>query len=122
MDANPITDDTSLMLSKMLEMTFERQKVISNNLANVNTPGYIRQEVDFELQMKKLIEAGDISGLEDLKANITKDLKNPVRLDGNNVDIGMEINELMENSLSFNLLGRAYKPPMNILRTAIQGR
>ncbi|MCJ8330447.1 MAG: flagellar basal body rod protein FlgB [Lentisphaeria bacterium] len=122
MDANPITDDTSLMLSKMLEMTFERQKVISNNLANVNTPGYIRQEVDFELQMKKLIEAGDISGLEDLKANITKDLKNPVRLDGNNVDIGMEINELMENSLSFNLLGRAYKTRMNILRTAIQGR
>ena len=46
-------DSISAMMQKALDGTWERQKAISNNIANHETPGYKAQKVMFEDALKK---------------------------------------------------------------------
>ena len=57
-DAIILGDRQSHLLSKMMELSQERQQAISHNLANANTPGYIRQDVDFSRQLADLVRDG----------------------------------------------------------------
>jgi len=44
------------VLDKALDASDLRKTVITNNLANINTPGYKRREVDFESLLKQELE------------------------------------------------------------------
>ncbi len=112
-------DQTITLLSKMMELSTSRQKVIANNLANANTPGYTRQELDFESQLRKLVNDGDIGGLQNLQGEIVKDESNVARNDGNNVRVSQEMNEMSQNGILFSLMQKALKTKMNILKSAI---
>ena len=88
-----------------------RNEVIGNNIANVNTPGYKRQDIDFEGQLQQAL--GDSryvsmdakvrkAGRSDLRPRLYTDHANySYRLDGNNVDIDTENIELAANQLKY---------------------
>lgn len=47
------TDNSINLLGKMLDVSATKHKVIANNIANINTPGYKKMEVSFAEQLEK---------------------------------------------------------------------
>lgn len=116
---NLIYDKAVHLNSKMMEIAMERQKVIANNLANANTPGYTRRDVDFKETLANIIDRNDRAALDQFQGDMIKDSGPPARLDGNNVSQANEMNEMMQNSVLHNLLSKAYSTKMGILKQAI---
>lgn len=95
------------VLQKAADASWVRNDVLSNNIANVDTPGYKRQDVDFESQLKRALRStrfksvdarvGAVSTIE-LKPRIYTDSPGfSYRLDGNNVDVDTESAQLAAN-------------------------
>lgn len=96
------------VLDKAADASWVRNSVISNNLANVDTPNYKRKDVQFESYLAEAIAGGD--SLDDNIANVDLDAINPTtyvdgayayRLDGNDVDVDTESAELAKNQLRY---------------------
>lgn len=106
------------LLAKGLETSSLRHKVISNNIANVNTPRFKRQIVTFEEQMAKVFDRKiDLVGKRTDDRHIPIDEicymdVNPVtmtdkihvmRNDKNNVDIDVEMSDLAKNTMTYQI-------------------
>ncbi len=114
-----LSDFNSTAISKMMALTHDRQRVIANNIANTNTPGYIRRDYQFEDELARILKAKDADEVKNLKGLVVRDLSDEPRLDGNNVKSAKEMNLMMQNGIFYNLLSKAYNTRLNILRTAI---
>ena len=102
------------ILDKAADAAYIRHDVISNNIANTDTPNYKRQDVQFETILQASL-AGDGSlserveqvnmNLEDLSSYIYTDQTSlSYRLDGNNVDPEQEDAYLAENTIRYQTL------------------
>ncbi|MHC4454093.1 MAG: flagellar basal body rod protein FlgB, partial [Planctomycetota bacterium] len=81
-----ITDKNIEVLSKLLDLTNVKNKVIANNIANVNTPGYKKLEVTFQEELRKAIKSKDVEKINKVSEKIALS-NNPItRKDGSNVD------------------------------------
>jgi flagellar basal-body rod protein FlgB len=121
-DAIILGDRQSHLLAKMMELSQERQQVISHNLANANTPGYIRQDVDFAKQLAELARTGTAEDFASLSPRLVEDHSRPAtRLDGNNIEPAGEMGEMMQNGLLYELLARAFSTRASILKMAVDG-
>ncbi|MDR4498659.1 MAG: flagellar basal body rod protein FlgB [Candidatus Scalindua sp.] len=91
-------DKNTELLSKLLDLSSVKNKVIANNIANVNTPGYEKLEVTFEKELRDAIEKGNIDKIKNVKEKIelSKDVGNGK--DGNNVDIDKQMIEFFKSS------------------------
>ncbi|MBQ9135260.1 MAG: flagellar basal body rod protein FlgB [Lachnospiraceae bacterium] len=100
------------VLDKAADAAWLRNEAISNNIANATTPGYVRQDVAFESELKKALgRSSNTSNMDQrvaavktsqLQAETYKDMKGyAYRLDGNNVDIETENVMLAENQLKY---------------------
>lgn len=104
------------VLDKALDASSLRETVITNNMANINTPGYKRREVDFEsllrqeldnIKWNSLDEKIDNVQLSHLDAGVHFDMQAygyDYRLDGNNVDVDVENTELASEQLRYQLI------------------
>lgn len=96
------------ILGKSLNASLLRQNVISENIANNDTPGYKRKDVKFEgLLQEALMSTDKVSdiNLNTLTPQVEIDKSNlSYRLDGNNVNIDTEMTELTKNQIKFNVL------------------
>ncbi|UDQ97506.1 flagellar basal body rod protein FlgB [Lentisphaerota bacterium WC36G] len=116
-----VFDNTAIINSQMMQMAQERQKLIANNIANAETPNYIRQESDFRMQLANAVANNDIAKVQNLKSNNFEDTKVEPKKDGNNIILPNEMNEMMQNSIFYNLANKAFKTRMNIIKSAIKG-
>lgn len=101
-----------------------RQQVLANNLANVNTPGFKRSDVQFDSVLAHAVdaaEAGDASSLQGLKASVETDSASSMRADGNNVDIDNEMANIAENNVRYNALVQLASKQLNTLEYVISG-
>ena len=100
------------VLNKAADAAWTRNDVLANNIANMDTPGYKRKDVDFESQLKqamrntrfKSVDAR-VSAINDteLETRVYTDASGfSYRLDGNNVDIDTETARLAENQIKYN--------------------
>lgn len=97
------------VLDKACDASWMRNSVISNNIANVDTPGYKRKDVQFEEYLMN--EVGYTDSLDDEVAGVDLDGLNAstyteystlsYRIDGNNVDIDTENAELAKNQIKY---------------------
>jgi len=113
-------------LQKALDASWLRNEVISNNIANVDTPGYKRKTVKFEEFLSSEMKTGKISkGQTRLKSSdimVSQDYSTlSYRSDGNNVDIENEMAELATNSLRYNTLIQKMNGDFQNLRKVIRG-
>jgi flagellar basal-body rod protein FlgB len=121
------------VLEQALAASSLRQKVISNNIANVNTPGFKKSEVAFE---DVLQEALDDTGLPLTQTNerhlpvrqvsMVTPRENMVgntslRTDGNNVDIDVEMAEMAKNSIYYDAVVKQLSHYITDLKSAISG-
>ncbi|OGV48777.1 MAG: flagellar basal-body rod protein FlgB [Lentisphaerae bacterium GWF2_52_8] len=119
---SPFFDDTTLLSSKLMEIATERQRVIANNIANAETPGYIRLDIDFQKKLADAIGADDMQALGKVRGKMVKDTKDEPKVDGNNVLIPREMNEMMQNGVLYSLLNRAFSTRINIIKSAITSK
>lgn len=97
------------VLEKACDAGWMRNAAISNNIANVDTPGYRRKDVTFESYLQNAVSGGsslddEVAGidLEMLTGNTYTDYASAsYRLDGNNVDIDTENVELAKNQMKY---------------------
>jgi flagellar basal-body rod protein FlgB len=99
------------VLDKAADASWTRESILTNNIANVDTVGYKRQDVDFESLLKK--ELGNCkhtsldtkissTDLTNLTPNVYTDYSQySYRLDGNNVDIDTEEVELASEQIRY---------------------
>jgi flagellar basal-body rod protein FlgB len=111
------------LISKLLDVAILRQRVIGQNIANVNTPGYRQREVVFEQQLHDLLAGGE-SGetMVGLEAEVREARGLTARSDGNNVDIDLEMGRLTKNSLLYQTYSQILATKLGMLRSAIGGQ
>lgn len=99
------------VLDRAADASWLRNEAISNNIANVDTPNYKRQDVAFESELKKALGYNRYQSMDSKVSNIKSSRLRPqvytdysdfsYRLDGNNVDIENENVMLAENQLKY---------------------
>ena len=123
---NMFSDVTSQLLTKALDTASMRQRVISNNLANINTPGFKRPYVTFEEELRKTLETNNrvnLNSIQKIEPQINKDNSTSMRLDGNNVDMDQEMVDLAMNSINYNTAVQQLNKKLGMLRYVIsEGR
>lgn len=115
-------DVTFQTLDLALGAAGKRQEVLANNLANVNTPGYKRLDVEFDGMLAKAIDsarAGDRVGLDKLQPGVSTDDSVAVRADGNSVDVDQEMAFLAENNIRYNALVQLTQKKLETLKYVI---
>ena len=122
--------DYVYVLDKAADASWMRQEAISNNIANVNTPGYKRQDVAFEDSLQEAISNSRYRSTDEKVANLSKaDLRIrsytdssgfSYRLDGNNVDIDTENAALARNQLKYNALVDSINHEFSMIKAVTQ--
>jgi flagellar basal-body rod protein FlgB len=105
------------MLEKMLDYTSMNHRVIANNIANVNTPGFKQSAVSFDGELKRAIENGE--NISAVKVKVFKPNIAATRADGNNVDIDLEMGKLTENSLMYKIYAQLLSRRIRGVKDAI---
>ena len=120
--------------SRALAAASLRHEVLSNNIANVNTPNFRRSHVRFEdLLQKELGLAEDplmkvvrthdrhlpVAFRGKARAVIEQDENTNMRLDRNNVDIDIEMAEVAKNQLYYSALATALGGHISKLKSVI---
>ena len=105
-------DHISNDLQKYLDLVATRQKLVISNIANIDTPGYETQDIDFESEFERLTlgqnpEVIAVAGL-------------PVKNDGNDVSLDRESRLLSENALRFRFAVTLLKDRFGMIKQALQ--
>lgn len=118
------------VLDRAADASWTRETVISNNIANVDTPGYKRQDVAFEDVLKRELKSSKYDTLQKAVDNVslnklegrtyTDYASYSYRLDGNNVDIDTENVELASEQLRYQTLTSAVSNEFTRMNTAMQ--
>lgn len=116
----PGFDKNFAVLEQLMTISANRQKVIAHNIANVDTPGYRRKELNFEEELLRAVEDNDITAMREVEGKITESMDPTLRNDGNNVDINKEMGQLNKNSMAYSLYTQLYAKKMDMLRMAMR--
>ena len=116
-------DKSATLLEKMLDVSSVKHKVIANNIANVNTPGYKKMDVSFADQLEKALNESSVNKFDALQPKIViskEDTSETVRNDGNNVDMDKEVSSLVKNTLSYNIYTQLLAKKFEGIKSAIE--
>lgn len=100
------------VMGATLDATSKREALISNNLANVNTPNYKRKDLRFETELKNAFIRANGDSVDARVKHLDLDALEPqtytdyaklsYRYDGNNVDINTENGIAAANQIKYN--------------------
>lgn len=116
-------DVTYLLLKKMLDVCTLRHRIIANNIANVDTPGYKRATVIFEEKLRSLLKRGlNAEKIREIQPQIYIDETSTWREDFNNVDIEKEMVRLSTNTLRYSIYAQLIEKKLQMIKQAIKGK
>ena len=102
------------ILDKAADASWMREKTIAHNIANVDTPGYKRRDIEVDTTLKQAIEKTKANNLHGAVTNLDVASLQPkvftdyagysYRLDGNNVDVDTENVELASEQIKYQAL------------------
>lgn len=125
MSWDAFTDGAMRLLEKTLTWHTKNQEIISGNIANLDTPGYTRKEMDFQ----NILENYTRGNLMTVGLTTT----NPGHLPGSDVEAGLvqetsedvdldkEMVHMAENQISYNTSVQMLIKKLSYLRTVIEG-
>jgi flagellar basal-body rod protein FlgB len=116
----PVTlfDNTQLALERAISGASMRQEVLSNNLANAETPGFKRSDVDFHSTLAQAMKSDDPKSIEATTFSSEQE-QQTLRADGNGVDIDVESANMAKNGLEYEALVSVAKARIGILQSAM---
>ena len=100
--------------SLMLDLISQRQRVLGSNIANVDTPGYVRKDIDFStylgnmnspLETKLSTALGPSGIIEDRQRQ--------------EIDIAEELSEIQKNSIMYTMATRRMSNIITEMKTVI---
>lgn len=126
------------LLEQAISTASVRHKVIADNIANVNTPGFKRSEVRFEDALREEMDSskqklpmfitherhiGQMVRSKMPKPHIRTVTENSFRTDGNNVDIEMEMANMAKNTIYYDATVQQLSRHYSSIKSAInEGR
>lgn len=118
------------VLDKAADASWKREALISNNIANVDTPGYKRQDLDFQSALKLELARSNHDSLDSRIGQMDLTKLNPMtftdmagysyRLDGNNVDIDTENVELASEQIRYQAVTTSISQEFSRMKTVIK--
>jgi len=112
-----IADATMSTLHAALSGLAQRQRVSADNIANVNTPGFLAGRTDFESTLRTELADGRTPTAGG--GSVTRSLA-ATRTDGNNVDLDSETVIATETGLRYSLALQALNGKYDLLRSALR--
>jgi flagellar basal-body rod protein FlgB len=133
-----IFSTTIRLLEKNLDLRAKNQNLISANLANSETPGYIPSSLSFEGELKDALNnrggatppitnprhiplKGQGAVLDMVQGTIRETPDGSVGSDGNGVELEQEMGKLAENQILYNATVQLAVKKFEMLKTAIKG-
>ncbi len=113
----PMSDVASVAIRAALTGLSARQRVLADNIANVETPGFLAGRVDCEESLRAALEAQQPG---DTELSTRRSLA-PLNHNGNNVKLDDEVVGLVEVGLRYQMMTEAMNSKFGLLRTAISG-
>lgn len=118
------------MVEKSLDYLWQKQRVISNNVANIDTPGYkskyVTFEADFQNRLRTASSTGDsrriTRAIQSATPTIHENEGGSARLDGNNVNADVQMVEMTRTALQYQYGLSSVNSDIGRLRTAIKGQ
>ncbi|TBL77722.1 flagellar basal body rod protein FlgB [Paenibacillus thalictri] len=123
------------LMERSLDASTLRQKVISNNVANVDTPYYKRSEVRFEELLEQQMNGSSLEGrrtdprhfyigrpAQPVQPEVVSDGNTSINNNLNNVDVDYEMSLMAKNQLRYNVVVQELNSELKRVRTAIEGR
>jgi flagellar basal-body rod protein FlgB len=105
-----VLDRVAGQLERYMDLLSMRQKLVASNIANVDTPGYQTQDIDFQTEFQSSMSGSPtVVGVAGLA----------VKNDGNNVSLDRESRLLAENALRFQMASSLLRGEINQIRSAI---
>lgn len=127
-----IFNRTFKMLSNSLDISAMRHKLITGNIANMDTIGYKPEDIDFEKTLKKAMDdkkfqpmtttdSNHFSGAGQSDASVKERISYDADLEHlDSVNIDTEMDHLVENNIKYRETIEMLSRKMSILRNAIQ--
>ena|ERR1700685_3143419 len=108
-------DPTTTQLAHYMDLLSARQKLVTSNMANADTPGYKTQDIDFQFEFMSMVDGQGPQTIHP-EGLATKP-------DGNDVSLDREARLLSENAMRFNVASTLVKGSLKTIRSAIdEGR
>lgn len=116
---------------RAIDISQQRQKILANNIANVETPGFKRSDIDFDKSFSEYLNQSSINLKTTHKNHIStntmpsyyvkKDKSYSHRIDGNNVNIDYEMAETAKNNIKHDAMIARVSGQLKRLTLAIKG-
>ncbi len=87
------------ILEAGIKAEYLRNEAIASNIANLGTPGYRRVDIKFEELLAKAVDSSGAVNLSDIKPQIHRPKRTPVKANGNDVSLEAEIGNMVKNTL-----------------------
>jgi flagellar basal-body rod protein FlgB len=110
-------DVTSITLQQALGDLAARQRATADNIANIETPGYLARRVMFEDSLRSAVSAGTP---DRATTTVARSLE-PTGVNGNNVNLDHETLSNVDTGLRYQLMLRALDSRYGLLHDAIRG-
>jgi flagellar basal-body rod protein FlgB len=125
------------VLEKSLNAASLQHQLISNNIANVDTPGYKKSEVVFQSKLDEVLSAKDKDYLplmvtnknhipavpnltvDDINPEIVTNTETSLRTDENNVDIDSEMSKMADNTSYYASLAHLVSLKLGMLQSVV---
>ena len=118
------------VLDKAADASWKRETLLANNIANVDTPGYKRQDIDFQSVLKSELNNYEFMNLDQKMNAVDLTELNPMvytdhgnfsyRLDGNNVDMDTEQVELASEQIKYQALTQSITAEFQRLQAVLK--
>lgn len=115
-------DQIVQIMEKMMDVCELRHRVLAGNLANVDTPNYVRKDVQFKDALAQAIRGGTPDAIGEFSPEVVTDRGKPVDANGNNVAAQDELARISENTMLYGLAAKVLNTKFATLRKAINSR
>lgn len=106
------------LLGNALRGANQNHGVIAQNIANINTPGYKTQQLDFD-QLVEFLQSPEGKSQRELSTETLMVPDLAERVDGNNVDLEREISQLKKNALLYQAYSQLMSSKLDSMRRAM---
>jgi len=119
-------------LERLLSFTTQKQKIVANNIANISTEGYKRQDLKFDQVLGQFSAASQLKTTNEQHMNsdrtapaegfqVVEDKSKELKSGYNNVDIDTEMAEMAENTLRYKFGAKKTGDYYKLMQSVIKG-
>ena len=116
--------------SSALSLRAKRNEILASNIANAATPNYKARDINFETEMKKANQVGQLAATDSSHIKVFSNkigdrtlYRDPINpsLDGNTVELSVEQMEFSENVMKYQTTLTFLNKKISGLMSAIRG-